>query len=330
MGQKAFNNASVYCRGWYWALPAKDLPLMGVHSLQILGRELVLFRGESGKVFAIHPYCPHMGAHLKLGSVEGDAIQCRFHGWKYSGDGKCLGAPPENLNQPKVLPEAQPVFKVAEKFGMIWFHPDVNTTDPLPDFPALAGKKNHAETDEVETRFCHPTLILGGGVDEDHFNFVHRETIQQTGPLLFSSTRISPQVITFDNVASIPKNSWKRKIVSWLYRGTLRYRVSYWYGTTAFAELGFPWFPLYSIFAYRPTPEGHTQGLNIYVTPYSGLLGTLAIFLTRATLKKGGGEDTPIQNSLRFQETQWVKESGSFANFIDYVNEQPVLPAGEK
>lgn len=320
---KPFNNTAVYCRGWYWALPSKDLGRGKSLTIRFLGKEILLFRGESGKVFAMDPYCPHMGAHLKLGRIEGDSIRCAFHGWKYSGMGACEGAPACNKFQPKELPADLKTYSAAEKYSMIWIHTHEGN-DPLPHFPALEEKSSR--TDEIETRYCHPTLILGGGVDEDHFNFVHEKTVRTTGRLSFEASRISPQVISYSNTASMPRQSFTQKLLAWAYGGILKYKVTYWYGTTAFAELGTPWFPLYSIFAYRPTPEGNTEGLNIYVSPYSGMLGRMAIFLTRKILRKGGGEDTPIQNTLRFRETKWVRESLSFAGFIDYVNEQECLP----
>ncbi len=324
-----FNNKQAYCQGWYWALPSKDLPKKAVKSVVLLGQEIILFRGESGKVFALDPNCPHMGANLKLGKVEGDSLRCGFHGWAYSGYGECLGAPKQNLYQPKALPPKQKCHRVEEKFSMIWYHTDPNSTEALPDFSTHIGKQTQSKTDRIETRYCHPTLILGGGVDEDHFNFVHQGTIAQSGTLQFESKRISPRVISFQNTAKIPVSSLRRKILSWLYQGVLTYKVTYWFGTTALAELGPSFLPMYSIFAYRPTPQGFTEGLNIYVTPFSGWFGRWVMKMTGKVLRKGGGEDTPFQNSMQFKETQWVKESKSLYSFIQYVNEQPSLPFPE-
>ena len=51
-----------------------------------------MFRGESGQVYVVDAYCPHLGANLAVGGkVEGDCIECPFHGWQYRGeDGKCV------------------------------------------------------------------------------------------------------------------------------------------------------------------------------------------------------------------------------------------------
>jgi len=48
---------------------------------------LVVWRGESGKVYVADAYCPHLGAHLGVGGeVAGECIKCPFHGWAFEGD----------------------------------------------------------------------------------------------------------------------------------------------------------------------------------------------------------------------------------------------------
>ena len=76
LAPKIFCNPKVQSRGWYWALPSRELKKSGKRELKIFGETLVLYRGESGKPFAIEAFCPHMGAHLKEGHVEGDSIRC--------------------------------------------------------------------------------------------------------------------------------------------------------------------------------------------------------------------------------------------------------------
>ncbi len=331
---KVFNNANVIPHGWYWALPSHELKQGQIRELKLFREKWVLFRGESGQVHAIEAYCPHMGAHLKEGKVEGDEIRCGFHGWKFSGGGVCSDTPClREISKQFPIP-TQRNLQVAERFGMIWVHSESQSDskpqsqDPLPEFPALAGKKLLVRIDQASIRNCHPTLILGGGVDEDHFRFVHQSTTRSTGNLQFEFERHSSSVIRYWNSAEIPRNTLAGRIMHFVYAGRLKYQVTYWYASTALAELGPPLLPLYSIFAYRPTEEGRTEGLNIYVTPFRrGVFGkwvsAFALWATRRILRKGGGEDAIIQNSIRLKLSPHALSNKSFAAFVRYVEEQP-------
>src|SRR5437870_2794133 len=92
-GFNVFNRTDRVVEGWYWTLPSSQLKRGQVRAVTLMGKELVLFRGESGTVVALDAYCPHMGAHLKEGRVEGDSIRCLFHHWKYDARGVCTEIP---------------------------------------------------------------------------------------------------------------------------------------------------------------------------------------------------------------------------------------------
>ena len=83
-----------YPNGWLPVYDSQDLPKGQVRSLFALGRDLVIFRGTSGKVYLFDAYCPHLGANLGVGgTVVGDDIKCHFHGWKYNDQGVCNDIP---------------------------------------------------------------------------------------------------------------------------------------------------------------------------------------------------------------------------------------------
>jgi len=204
-----FANPQVTPRGWYWALPSRELRPGDKRELKLFGKTILLYRSAAGVVKAVHAFCPHMGAHLGQGRVEGDHIRCGFHGWKFSGDGECLESTCSKDSLANRPIEPLTTYLVAEKFAMIWIHTDRTSTDPLPDFPSLDGAKVSAHIDVVETRHCHPTLILGGGVDEEHFRVVHRQTTKMVGPMRFAWERLSPAVIRFRNTAPLERRTWR-------------------------------------------------------------------------------------------------------------------------
>src|SRR4051812_2652739 len=79
---RIFNQKDRLIEGWYWLLRSKDLKAGRTRAVSFMGRDLVVYRGENGKAFAMDAYCPHMGAHLAEGKVEGNEIRCMFHNWK--------------------------------------------------------------------------------------------------------------------------------------------------------------------------------------------------------------------------------------------------------
>jgi phenylpropionate dioxygenase-like ring-hydroxylating dioxygenase large terminal subunit len=75
---------SPYPTGWYFIGESKDLQPGDVRPIRYFGRDLVLFRTEGGEAVVLDAYCPHLGAHLGHGgTVEGEAIRCPFHSWRF-------------------------------------------------------------------------------------------------------------------------------------------------------------------------------------------------------------------------------------------------------
>ena len=46
-------------------------------------RMVAVFRQEDGSWHAIDDLCPHMGASLAEGYVEGDSVSCPWHAWRF-------------------------------------------------------------------------------------------------------------------------------------------------------------------------------------------------------------------------------------------------------
>ena len=77
-------------RGWFRVAYADEIAPGEVKRLQYFGRELVLFRTESGVAQVFDAHCPHLGAHFGVGgTVVGENIRCPFHHWEFGTDGVC-------------------------------------------------------------------------------------------------------------------------------------------------------------------------------------------------------------------------------------------------
>jgi phenylpropionate dioxygenase-like ring-hydroxylating dioxygenase large terminal subunit len=59
----------------------------------LIGRRLVLWRDDAGKVCCVEDYCPHRGAPLSRGEVMEGHIVCRYHGVTLDGGGTIRRVP---------------------------------------------------------------------------------------------------------------------------------------------------------------------------------------------------------------------------------------------
>lgn len=72
---------------------ARDLPGDGPHHVSAEGRDLVLLRVD-GQLRAFDGQCPHQGALLGEGELEGGALVCRNHRWRFDArTGARIGGP---------------------------------------------------------------------------------------------------------------------------------------------------------------------------------------------------------------------------------------------
>ncbi len=79
-----------------------EIPEGEGRAFPVNGRMVAVFHIE-GQYFAIRDTCPHMGASLATGYVEGDAVTCPWHAWRFCvKDGTWL-------DNPKVQTDTYPV-----------------------------------------------------------------------------------------------------------------------------------------------------------------------------------------------------------------------------
>ena len=81
----------VVLSGVIWGRPFPGVPLAGDAFVTLpvsapTGRHLVVFRTRSGEARVLDGVCPHLGADLAQGAVQGDDIQCPFHKWLFNGE----------------------------------------------------------------------------------------------------------------------------------------------------------------------------------------------------------------------------------------------------
>jgi phenylpropionate dioxygenase-like ring-hydroxylating dioxygenase large terminal subunit len=78
---------------WYVVAKSVQVKPGKPHAVRALGRRLVLWRDGDGKLACLEDYCPHRGAPLSRGEVNGDDIACRYHGVTLDRTGTIVRVP---------------------------------------------------------------------------------------------------------------------------------------------------------------------------------------------------------------------------------------------
>jgi 3-ketosteroid 9alpha-monooxygenase subunit A len=168
-----------YPAGWFqvgWS--AEFLPATAT-ARTFFGTELAIYRGDSGELYIIDAYCPHYGAHLGYGAVEGDCLRCPFHSWLWDADGRAIEIPySERLNSSRKVRH----WHVREKNGVafVWHHPFGDPPAWPEPIPEVLGAETEAlypvypHASHVEELQMQPQFATENIADAHHNAAVHR------------------------------------------------------------------------------------------------------------------------------------------------------------
>lgn len=149
----------------------EDVRIGQAKPLRIMSEDFLIYRGRSGRVYLTAPRCAHRGVVLWTGWVEGEDIRCRYHGWKYRGDGQCVEQPGE-LDRPfceKVRIRSYPVEMYR---GLVFAYLGEGEPPPFPRYPEFEGEG--VEEPRVYERHCNYFNSMDNCLDEVHVAFTHQ------------------------------------------------------------------------------------------------------------------------------------------------------------
>ncbi|MDZ8053470.1 MAG: Rieske 2Fe-2S domain-containing protein [Aulosira sp. ZfuVER01] len=319
---KTFNNPERFIEGWYWVMPSDNLRLGEVKSITLLGRDLVIYRGKDRKAVTIDAYCPHMGAHLGDGKVEGNELRCFFHHWKFDREGLCVEIP--CLDEP--LPIRLKTWPTAEKYGMIWVWTGEISLQPLPFVPEL----EHKECDVVIVSHfvanCHPNVAIINTIDTQHFNTVQKLPLE----IIFEKQELNQNAIAFSNTTRGRESSLFIKLIRPFYKNAVTYSVCYWYGSNSMVTFGPDFLHLHLMFTLRLIEGGKTEGCTLLmIKKRRGILGWLCnrIVLWLANI---WGQNFLKGNMKLFEKMQFnlktpVKADQPIMQFVNHLERQTAL-----
>lgn len=169
--------------GWYKALYSDELAVDEVKPLAILGRAFAAYRGEDGVARITDAYCPHLGAHLGHGGrVDGDAVVCPFHGWRWDGaTGRCVGIPYAKRIPANAEIATHPT-REQNGYVMVWHHAAGEAPSfEVAEIPETADPRYRRYKRMRWVLDSHVQEIYENIVDVAHFRALHKMDIQKVG-----------------------------------------------------------------------------------------------------------------------------------------------------
>jgi phenylpropionate dioxygenase-like ring-hydroxylating dioxygenase large terminal subunit len=307
--------------GWFWLMPSNELRAGQAKAVTFAGRDFAVFRTASGKVQALDAYCPHMGAHLGDGIVEGESLRCLFHNWKFAASGKCVEIPCQ-----KTVAGVPPVarFEVLDRHGLIWLWTGAaGTQDALPVPPELKGVDVATSLGTPFVKNCHPNVVMINAIDAHHFNTVHKLVVN----LKMQAEVQDARSIRFRNVNRVDEKSWFTRFISKFYAGALTYDMTYWYGHTGTVTLGPDFLHCYIMFTLRPTFDGHTEGQTVLFTRRrAGFAGAVVNRVLLAATRVVGNYfakgDTVIFSKIKFNLRTPIAADQPILEFANHYEKQ--------
>jgi phenylpropionate dioxygenase-like ring-hydroxylating dioxygenase large terminal subunit len=167
--------------GWFIVARADELAPGDVMPLYCFGRDLVLFRTAGGVPRLMDAHCPHLGAHLGVGGrVEGETIQCPFHGWRFEGgSGACVEVPYDDVD---FIPQRANTraYPTLERNRMIWAWHHLEGREPFYDVPVVPEYDDPdwlpMDVREFPVKSCCQEMAENN-YDTVHFTFVHGQEV---------------------------------------------------------------------------------------------------------------------------------------------------------
>jgi phenylpropionate dioxygenase-like ring-hydroxylating dioxygenase large terminal subunit len=177
----------VFGRNWLFTVHASELPGAGDYrTIDVVGRPLVLVRGDDGVVRAFYNACRHRGAPVvrdECGTCR--LMVCQYHSWSYDHSGRLVRVPDER-DFVGLQPDERGLVSVrCESWGGLVF---VNLDDDAPSLidwlgPLATEIAEIADADlRVVTRIntthrCNWKIMAEGFLEVYHAKTIHPTTV---------------------------------------------------------------------------------------------------------------------------------------------------------
>ncbi|MFT4591109.1 MAG: phenylpropionate dioxygenase-like ring-hydroxylating dioxygenase large terminal subunit [Gammaproteobacteria bacterium] len=165
----------MYINFWYPVCTTDELSADAPLPVRLLGQRLAVFRDSEGKPHVLSDTCIHRGGSLGHGKVNGDCIECPYHGWQYDADGKCQLMPSEDGMKPPARAKVDS-YPTEERYGVVFaFLGDLpeNERPPLYEIEEFDSDEWRPSAPIVLNANCYYERSVENGIDPVHNQFVH-------------------------------------------------------------------------------------------------------------------------------------------------------------
>ncbi|MCB1621659.1 MAG: Rieske 2Fe-2S domain-containing protein, partial [Thiothrix sp.] len=162
---------------WYVAATVDELEEKPPLGRTICNEKIVFYQTESGKVHAVEDFCPHRGAPLSLGFIQGEHLVCGYHGLVMGCEGKTVSMTQQKVDRfPRIK-----AYPVEVRYGYVWVWPgDAGKADKanIPK-PLWADNPGWTVGGGMFHIHCDYRLMIDNLMDLTHETYVHRGSIGQ-------------------------------------------------------------------------------------------------------------------------------------------------------
>jgi phenylpropionate dioxygenase-like ring-hydroxylating dioxygenase large terminal subunit len=142
-------------------------------AITILGENVAIDRGASGQYAALADACPHRKVPLSMGRVQGDDLECGYHGLVFDCSGHCVRAPGSDRPPQGAQVRSYPI---EARYGLLWmWMGDPTRADPDGIFSAEHWGDPAWGTTEGDDMVvaCNYLHITDNLLDPSHVAWVH-------------------------------------------------------------------------------------------------------------------------------------------------------------
>ena len=299
----------LFSQSWFPLCLSSELPKGKVLGLDFLDGRVVVFRGESGRAQPLSAYCPHVGADLSVGNVQGNNLRCAFHHWQFDQSGVCVET---GVGDPPPRQACLFHFPSDEKYGLVWAFNGKTALFDLPTFP-YPDSELALQVEAFDAVLpVDPWVLCCNTPDIQHIKALHG--------------------ITFDQNDPDEDIEWTRHSMLYDFRGKhtngerIEYRVGI-FGTSLFYQSSVfegRWFGFLAPFGL-PRPGQSKTFMVVVARNTDGDAASTNKFLQFAMdlEKKVVGEDVPIMRTIHFRPGTLTKSDKALSRFFQYLRDYP-------
>jgi phenylpropionate dioxygenase-like ring-hydroxylating dioxygenase large terminal subunit len=162
---------------WYAVLESNEVKSGKIVGVTRMGEKLVFWRDEQGYLACLVDKCPHRGVAFSSGKLQGDCVQCPFHGFEFDASGACKIVPANGKNTapPKALKAGAYPAREAHGLIYIWWGEARSEYPPLPFFESITDDFVYSTVRDLWA--THYSRAIENQLDVVHLPFIHHNTI---------------------------------------------------------------------------------------------------------------------------------------------------------